>query len=559
MHAQLPHKATDSTPRPVWADYALALGCAAVAFAAHWGLRPWLAPTPFLLLLAGVLVAARVGGRGPAWLATVVSALLAQGFPADAAGTPALETVLFVAVGGLVAVVGRPRASATQTIQGGPVWLKVGGTPALAPRRRSPEECLATDASGGELAPALLDASDRRRLELECAELLEREHAALREAQAHRARMESLFQQASVAIGVFQGPEHRCELLNPHALALIDPEGAVTGRPLADLLPDINPGLLRLLDDVFHSGVPFSGRQVPLILSPARNAAGLGRYFDVTWQPWRGADGAIQGVMAVAVEVTGLVNARRAAEALTQELQQVLQTRDEFLSVASHELKTPITSLQLQLDMLLRSATHGESGPALQALVRKRVEATLRPVARLQQLVATLLDVSRIRAGRLDLQHEAVDLAALVQEVATRAQEDAALARCPLHVAVDGPLEGHWDRMRLEQVITNLLSNAFKYGAQRPVEVCVTREEGHARLTVTDHGIGIASEDHERIFQRYERAVSERHYGGFGLGLWIVRQILESLRGDIHVESQQGQGATFIVRLPLSPVASAVG
>ncbi len=147
----------------------------------------------------------------------------------------------------------------------------------------------------------------------------------------------------------------------------------------------------------------------------------------------------------------------------------------------------------------------------------------------------------------------------MTQDLVARAQEDAANARCPLLIdAEDGPLVGHWDRIRLEQVITNLLSNAFKYGAHRPVEVRVSREGGFARLCVRDHGIGIAPEDQARIFQRFERAVSERHYGGFGLGLWIVRQIVESLHGDIRVESQPGQGATFIVRLPLADPRSEV-
>ncbi|MFP2906233.1 ATP-binding protein [Pyxidicoccus sp. 3LFB2] len=654
MLAHLRPDAPGSVGRPTWVGYALTLPCVGIAFTVQWLLSAWLAPTPFLLLLAGVLLAALLGGREPGWLATGVSALLAQAFftesPVASQPITTLETLLFVAVGGLAAsLVGTTRHPPVASAPGGDAgWLGTEGDLAATLLRSTADAMLATDADGQvrylnpaaarllacleaeavgrpltqvlhllradtrerispsvsplhasapsdappeqprllvrrdgtelpveeSIAPVLgpggvvlgavlvmRSAFERRRLEAERCELLEREHAALREAQFQRERMESLFQQAPVAISVFSGPEHRCELLNPHALELIAPEGPTIGRPLRDVLPHLNPGLLRLLDDVFHSGVPFSGRQVPFMLGPARDDAspeGLGRYFDVTWQPWRGADRAIQGIMAVAVEVTGLVNARRGAEAIAHELQQALQTRDEFLSIASHELKTPITSLQLQLELLLRSVTAYSSDTALHAVVRKRVEATLRPVARLQQLVATLLDVSRIRAGRLDMRHEPVDLSALVQDLVTRAQEDAALARCALRVEVETSLVGHWDPMRLEQVITNLLSNAFKYGAQRPVEVRAIRDEGYACLTVRDNGIGIAPEDHERIFQRFERAVSERHYGGFGLGLWIVRQILESLQGDIRVHSKPGEGATFIVRLPLDPAASAV-
>ncbi|MCY0999826.1 ATP-binding protein [Myxococcus sp. MISCRS1] len=403
------------------------------------------------------------------------------------------------------------------------------------------------------------DATARRQLELERTRLLEREHAALAEAQVQRERMESLFLQAPVAIAVFRGPDHVCELLNPQACALLEVDAHAIGKPLRDLQPAMDPGMLRLLDDVYREGKPFSGREVPLASASPYVTPALSRqqrFHDFSWQPWRDARGVVQGVMAVAVEVTGLVVARRAAEDLARDLREVVQSRDEFLSIASHELRTPITSVQLQLQFLLRGAP-AMGSEATASLVRRRVESTLRSVAQLHQLVATLLDVSRIRAGRLDLHRERVDLASLTQELVSRVQEDAAGARCPVRLVVSEPLVGHWDRVRLEQVITNLLSNAFKYGAQQPVDVHVTREDGYARLSVKDHGIGIAPEDHARIFQRFERAVSQRHYGGFGLGLWIVRQIVEALQGDIRVESAPHAGSTFIVRLPLQDSTTA--
>jgi signal transduction histidine kinase len=107
--------------------------------------------------------------------------------------------------------------------------------------------------------------------------------------------------------------------------------------------------------------------------------------------------------------------------------------------------------------------------------------------------------------------------------------------------------------MRVEQVVTNLLSNAIKYGAGRPVEVAVSGDDLLARLTIRDHGIGIPLEHQARIFERFERAVSDRHYGGLGLGLWIVRQIVDALGGSIIVESEAGKGSTFTVNLPRSP------
>lgn len=402
------------------------------------------------------------------------------------------------------------------------------------------------------------DATSRRQLELERSRLLEREHAALGEAQAQRERMESLFTQTPAAIAVFQGPDHVCSLLNPQARALLDVDGGAIGKPLRDVQPAMDPGMLSLLDEVYREGRPFSEREVPLASTSPYVTPALSRqqrFHDFTWQPWRDARGVIQGVMAVAVEVTGLVVARRAAEDLARDLREAVQARDEFLSIASHELRTPITSVQLQLQFLLRAAPATDPEGAV-SLVHRRVESTLRSMTQLHQLVSTLLDVSRIRAGRLDLRREPVDLSSLTQDLVSRVQEDAAGARCPLRLMVDEPLVGSWDRVRVEQVITNLLSNAFKYGAQRPVEVQVTREGDFARLCVKDHGIGIAPEDQARIFQRFERAVSQCHYSGFGLGLWIVRQIVEALHGDIRVESRPNAGSSFIVRLPLESAAT---
>jgi signal transduction histidine kinase len=168
-------------------------------------------------------------------------------------------------------------------------------------------------------------------------------------------------------------------------------------------------------------------------------------------------------------------------------------------------------------------------------------------------LINNLLDISRITAGRLDLELEPVDLAAVVRDSAARAREEIARASCTVQVEAPGPCMGQWDRMRVEQVVTNLLSNALKYGAGHPIEVSVAGDDGWARLTIRDHGIGIPPEDQARIFERFERAVSDRHYGGLGLGLWIVRQIVDALGGMIEVESESGKGSLFTINLPRAP------
>jgi signal transduction histidine kinase len=238
-------------------------------------------------------------------------------------------------------------------------------------------------------------------------------------------------------------------------------------------------------------------------------------------------------------------------------LQEAIRARDEFLSVASHELKTPLTSLGLRLHALGR-AIDADPDSSLARRHGREVAAMKRQVTRLAELMDGLLDVSRISTGRLRIQREELDLTALVQEVVARFVPEAERAGCALDVRPAAPCVGSWDRVRLEQVVSNLLSNALKYGAGRPVHVHVEQEAGLARLWVRDEGIGIDEASHSRIFQKFERAVSERHYGGLGLGLYVVRTLVEAMGGTIRVESQPGEGATFIVELPLQAEEPAV-
>jgi PAS domain S-box-containing protein len=416
-----------------------------------------------------------------------------------------------------------------------------------------------TDSEGHRLGTVIVfrDISSRFREDRERALLLAREHDAHLEAESQRERLETLFMQAPVAICLTRGAEHVVELVNPLGQTLVG-ERILTGRSVRDSILGLNPNLLQLLDEVYRKGSPIVGHEVPIRADFSGSGEDEVKYFDLTWQPWRGVGGEILGTMGLCAEVTEQVLARREVEALAQDLQKALQIRDDFLSVASHELKTPLTSLQLQLQLLWRSLPETDADGNLHP-ARKRIDATRRPAERLHQLVNNLLDVSRIRAGRLALERETVDFAALLQDVVNRAEADAAGAGCKLVLQADSPVVGRWDRLRLEQVVTNLLSNAIKYGASHPVELAVIQEGSTARLTVRDHGIGVAPENQARIFQRFERAVSERHYGGFGLGLWIVKQIIESLGGDIRIESQLGQGSTFTVTLPIESSSGGKG
>ncbi|WP_211194294.1 PAS domain-containing sensor histidine kinase [Pyxidicoccus fallax] len=245
--------------------------------------------------------------------------------------------------------------------------------------------------------------------------------------------------------------------------------------------------------------------------------------------------------------------ARRAAASLDNgrlymEAQDAVRARDTFLSVASHELNTPLTSLTLNVQALRRDL-EGRSAATPEALGAK-VMAVQRQLTRLSSLVRELLDVSRITAGRLRLEREELDLAALTREMVPRFSEELARAGCELRLDAPGPATGHWDRLRLEQVLQNLLSNAIKYGRGKPIELRVGADDEQAWLVVRDEGMGIPPEGQARLFQRFERLASERHYGGLGLGLWIVKQIVDALEGRIRVESAPGQGSTFTVELP---------
>ena len=240
-----------------------------------------------------------------------------------------------------------------------------------------------------------------------------------------------------------------------------------------------------------------------------------------------------------------LENARLYAEA-----REAIRLRDEFMSIASHELKTPLTPLSLKLQALSRELAR-HPGPVPRDLVESYVAVGARQVQKLAELVGDLLDVSRISAGRLSLELEELELGSLVRDVVTRYEPQAARTGSSLQLeAGDFDILGRWDRLRLEQVITNLVDNAVKYGNGRPIHVRLEPHDGGAKLTVRDEGIGIEPQHLPRLFGRFERAVSERNYGGLGLGLYITRTLVEAMGGRVHVESRLGRGSTFTVELP---------
>jgi PAS domain S-box-containing protein len=290
---------------------------------------------------------------------------------------------------------------------------------------------------------------------------------------------------------------------------------------------------------------PTFERQVRL----RRASDGLFRWHLVRAVPERDDAGAVVGWIATATDIDD----QKKAEDL---LREAVVLRDDFLSVASHELRTPLTALKLEVSNLLRLARL-DAGADRARLIAK-VEKIDAQTARLRGLIDDLLDVSSLAAGRLELKIATVDLAEVGAEVGARFIDEAARVGSRLTIDARERAIGCWDRERLEQVVSNLISNAVRYGDGKPIEVTVRAAGGHARLIVRDQGLGIAPGDQERIFGRFERAASSGNFGGIGLGLWIVKQIVNLFGGAVSVESAPGAGSTFTVELPCAALAQRI-
>ncbi|HZF53263.1 MAG TPA: MEDS domain-containing protein [Polyangiaceae bacterium] len=236
----------------------------------------------------------------------------------------------------------------------------------------------------------------------------------------------------------------------------------------------------------------------------------------------------------------------------TRELEEALKVREEFLSIASHELKTPLAALKLQLDGLLRGLRGGRL--SLDEVTRRVARAEAQ-CGRLDALATNLLEASVATSGRMTLDPASIDLAELACEAVARFGEQLVRAGSQVRLTATAPVRGSWDRLRLEQVITNLLSNALKHAPGTLIEVRVEVIGREAVLTVRDHGPGVSSADRDRIFERYTQAAPGKSAGGFGLGLWITRHIVEALGGSIELDSELGRGASFKVRLPRAPTS----
>jgi len=367
-----------------------------------------------------------------------------------------------------------------------------------------------------------------------------------------REQLAETFAQAPVAFAVLQGIELVFELANPACQALLHRDDLL-GKPALDVLPgarSLRPLLLQVLD----TGQPWVGTDVHIPLDRKRDGSSEDGYFSFVVSPVRDKNGHIDRLMIVASDVTDVVLSRRRSEAAEEEnrrssaeLQRALKVRDEFLAIASHELRTPLTTLGLQIDGMV-SSVH-KLGPEAPPRLLHKAEKLRTEADRLEQLIEGMFEVFELSQNPPALTLEETDLAHVGNEVVERLAPQAQRARSTIEVYAE-PTIGRWDRRRLDQVLTQLLLNALKFGGGKVVRLAVQAHEHHVRLTVTDGGVGIAPEHHLQIFDRFGRATSSMDHGGFGVGLWVVRTLVSAMKGTVQVESDIGLGATFVVELP---------
>ncbi|BBP70684.1 hybrid sensor histidine kinase/response regulator [Pseudomonas sp. Seg1] len=261
---------------------------------------------------------------------------------------------------------------------------------------------------------------------------------------------------------------------------------------------------------------------------------------------------------AMKQQVEALEQARREQEALLQQLQrtqseleQAVRMRDDFMSIVAHEVRTPLNGLILETQLRKMHLARDNAAAFTLDKMHAMVDRDERQIKSLIRLIEDMLDVSRIRTGKLSIRPNRFDLVQLVSNLLQNFAQQIEVAETTVTFEAESPVEGCWDEFRIEQVISNLLTNALRYGGRSPIQVRVYRQGNQARVEVQDHGIGISEENQKRIFQQFERVSAKTVVAGLGLGLFISEQIVAAHGGSIVVESQINEGALFRVCLPI--------
>jgi signal transduction histidine kinase len=351
-----------------------------------------------------------------------------------------------------------------------------------------------------------------------------------------------------------------------------DPKKQTLANKMYDFLPDPNNKMA--IYDAAKRGSPIVIKKVTKEwlrsvskIKEERELVGLLNQRSFIFAPMK-SRGEVIGVMTIssseenfsysqddAVFIEELAN--RAAIAvdkarLYMEAQEALRIRDEFLSIASHELKTPLTSILLNLQLILRKIKNSPPGELDTKKITEMIELSEKQSTRLARLINDLLNVSIVSTGRLQIEREKVNLNNLVADIINRFSLELEKANAKISIKAEKNIIGNWDNIRIEQVISNLISNAIKYGAGDPITVQLEKEGKTAIIRVKDRGIGIKEEDLPEVFKRFKRGTLSKKYHGFGVGMYLSRQIVDAHGGEINVKSKLGKGSTFSVILPLN-------
>nr|WKN37099.1 PAS domain-containing protein [Tunicatimonas sp. TK19036] len=375
-----------------------------------------------------------------------------------------------------------------------------------------------------QLGRTITDIKDRMVLEQEQAKLL------------------NLFEQAPVAIAILSGPNHVLEVANPVGAKLwgIEPE-KVLGLPLFDAIPDARgQGFEELLNGVYHTGEPFVGQELPITL--LKDGAPVTEYFTFVYHPWRDEQGRVIGIITVATGVTEQVEARKVIEAKNITLEKINADLDNFVYMASHDLKTPIANIEGLVHTLKRHLPSENPG-----IIQQLVEYMELSIERFK---STLTDMAHI--ARLQRQVDAEVKEILLTEVLAEVQEDLRIAiekaDVRFEIDINHSATIRFSPKNMRSVIYNLLSNAIKYRSpERHLQIRVSYEESaeYQTLTIEDNGLGIDPSQKNKIFTMFQRL--HDHVEGTGLGLYIINKIMENTGGKIEVDSQLDVGSIFKV------------
>jgi signal transduction histidine kinase len=379
---------------------------------------------------------------------------------------------------------------------------------------------------------------------------LEQAEAGRRLAEDRLEHLHAAFNQAPALVVIQEGPEHFCTFANTLYRSVFGGR-EMEGRKLVDAAPELRgQDVIAIMDEVYRSGVSQVFYEVKVAISRKNDGVMEEGYFTYVQQPVRNAHGEVTGLITVGFEVTDHVLARQKNEQLVDSLQRADRLKDQFLGIVSHELRTPLNAIQ-GFGSILADGVAGELSAEQVGYVHKMLDSS----DVLLGLVEEILDVSRMQAGRFTLDRQAVQVSALVKEVLAERGTAALQKGLSLINEVPADLPAvDADPRRARQVLSNLLTNAVKYTPEGGTVSIKAQVEGDTlRVAVSDTGIGISESQRLRIFEAFTQVdmSNTRKAGGVGLGLFIVKGLVEAHGGEIGVESELGRGSTFWFTLPI--------